>query len=221
MAGDKSAPKGALVVVEGIDGAGKSTQAARLAAALRADGHDVRQSREPTDGPHGRRIREIARAGRAGVSPREELQLFLDDRRAHVAEVVAPALAAGRLVLLDRYYLSTIAYQGALGLDPVEIQRANEAFAPPPDLALILTLPVDVALARIRAGRPDGTDAAFERASYLERVAGIFASMPARLDPARTRVELVDATGSPDAVAARLAGLTRQRLEALGVRRPG
>lgn len=211
--------RGALIVLEGIDGAGKSTQAARLADALRAAGYEVVASREPTAGPHGQRIRELARAGRAGVSPEEELALFLADRREHVAQVIAPALAAGQVVVLDRYYLSTMAYQGALGLDVEAIQRANEAFAPPPDLALILVIPVAEALARIDGNRPGGPDAAFERADYLERVAALFAGMPARFDPARTAVRLVDATGSPDAVAARLVAEATARLTGLGIPR--
>lgn len=209
--------RGALVVLEGIDGAGKSTQAARVAEALRADGYDVVTSREPTDGPFGRRIREIAREGRAALAPEDELTLFLQDRRVHVSTLIEPALAAGRVVVLDRYYLSTMAYQGALGLDPAEIQWLNEAFAPPPDLALILTLPVPEALARIRAGRADGLDPRFEQAEYLERVAAIFEGMPGRFDRARTAVRLVPASGDPDQVSARLVEAARARLAELGV----
>ncbi len=216
---DAPAGRGALIVIEGIDGAGKSTQHARLAARLLAEGYAVTASREPTGGPHGRRIREIARAGRQATSAEEEVRLFLDDRREHVAQVIAPALAAGQVVLLDRYYLSTIAYQGALGIDPGFIQQANESFAPPPDLALILMLPVAEALARIRAGRAGGLDVAFERADYLERVASIFRSMPARLDPRVTETRIVDASGDPDLIALRLAELSLARLADLDVPR--
>ncbi len=213
------AGKGALVVLEGIDGAGKSTQHVRLAARLESEGYRVVASREPTDGPHGRRIREIARSGRAATSAEEEVRLFLDDRREHVEQVIAPALAAGQVVLLDRYYLSTIAYQGALGIDPGFIQQANESFAPPPDLALILMLPVAEALERIRAGRPGGLDVAFEGADYLERVAAIFRRMPERFDPRVTEVRIVDATRDPDTLAVRLAELTLARLADLDVPR--
>jgi dTMP kinase len=206
-------------VLEGIDGAGKSTHAARLAATLKAAGYDVVASREPTGGPYGRRIRELARNGRTGVTAEQELALFLADRREHVEGVIRPALAAGKVVLLDRYYLSTMAYQGALGLDVEEIQAKNEAFAPPPDLALILTLPVRDALTRIAGSRPGGPDAAFEQAGYLERVAAIFASMPARFDPSRTVVRLIPATGSAESVAERLAAEATSRLAALNVPR--
>lgn len=211
--------RGALVVLEGIDGAGKSTQHARLARRLEAEGYRVVASREPTDGPHGRRIREIAQAGRQAMSAEEEVRLFLDDRREHVAQVIAPGLAAGQVVLLDRYYLSTIAYQGALGIDPGFIQQANESFAPPPDLALILMLPVAEALARIRAGRTGGLDVAFERADYLERVAAIFRRMPERFDPRVTEVRIVDASADPDVIAVRLSEITLARLADLDVPR--
>lgn len=214
-----SAGRGALIVLEGIDGAGKSTQHARLARRLEAEGYGVVASREPTDGPHGRRIREIARAGRQAVSAEEEVRLFLDDRREHVERVIAPALSAGQVVLLDRYYLSTIAYQGALGIDTGFIQQANESFAPPPDLALLLMLPVAEALARIRAGRAGGLDVTFERADYLERVAAIFRRMPERFDPRVTEVRIVDASGDVDAIAMRLADLALARLAALGIPR--
>jgi dTMP kinase len=83
------------------------------------------------------------------LSPEDELLYFLNDRRQHVEETIAPALAAGKVVILDRYYFSTMAYQGARGFDPVEIRRMNEEFAPVPDLLLILDLDVDTAHHRI------------------------------------------------------------------------
>jgi len=128
---------GRLVAFEGIDGAGKSTQLARLAAALRAQGRSVVETREPTDGPWGRRIRAMARAGER-VAPAEELRWFVEDRREHVAQVIRPAIAAGAVVLTDRYFLSTVAYQGARGLDPERLLAEAEAEFPLPDLALVL-----------------------------------------------------------------------------------
>ena len=138
---------GLFIVLEGIDGTGKSTQAGRLAGWLRGQGREVVVSREPTDGPWGRRLRESATTGR--LSPAEELDCFLKDRRQHVDEVIRPAVAAGKVVILDRYYFSSMAYQGSRGFDPAEIRRLNEAFAPKPDLLLILDLEVDRALERI------------------------------------------------------------------------
>lgn len=89
-----------------------------------------------------------------------------------MAEVIGPALARGEVVILDRYYFSNIAYQGAVGLDPAAVQAANEAFAPRPDVLLLLDLPVQTGLDRIRS-RGDEANA-FERADALEQVRGLF-----------------------------------------------
>ena len=121
--------RGRLVALEGLDGCGKTTQAARIAEALRARGRDVVQTREPSEGPIGRKIRELARAGER-VPAERELQLFTDDRREHVAQVIEPALAAGRWVITDRYFLSTVAYQGARGLDWREILAQQRSRVP-------------------------------------------------------------------------------------------
>jgi dTMP kinase len=165
-----------LVALEGIDGTGKSTQVKRLTAIFREQGYDVLPLREPTDSPWGRRLREAMQARRHMLSPAQELDLFLRDRRYDVAAHIQPALAAGKLVLMDRYYFSTIAYQGALGLDPAEIRRLNEAFAPVPDLVCILLLPPTDALERIRRSR-GRADEVFEREDYLKRVDEVFRSL--------------------------------------------
>jgi len=137
-----------FIVIEGIDGTGKSTQVRLLGKWFEKSGRDVLMSREPTDGPWGRKLRESS-VGR--LKPDQELEYFLNDRRQHVDELIRPALAAGKIVILDRYYFSTMAYQGARGFDPVEIRRRNEAFAPVPDYLFILDLDVDAALDRIGA----------------------------------------------------------------------
>jgi dTMP kinase len=161
--------RGVLVALEGIDGTGKSTQVERLTAIFRQQGYDVLPLHEPTDSPWGRRLRQAMQGRRRLLSPAQELDLFLQDRRYDVAAHIRPALAAGKLVLLDRYYFSTMAYQGALGLDPEEIRRQNEAFAPVPDLVIVLLLDPAQALARIRRAR-GYTDEVFEREDYLQRV---------------------------------------------------
>jgi dTMP kinase len=164
--------QGVLVAFEGIDGTGKSTQIRLLAESLRDMGHTVQLTREPTDGPVGQRIRELY-ASRAAVSKEEELQLFIDDRRQHVAEIIQPALAAGQIVLTDRYYLSTAAYQGAAGIDPAEIIRRNEQFAPVPDLVILLVVPPALGIKRIQTLRGEALNA-FEQEAELKRVAAIF-----------------------------------------------
>ena len=184
--------RGQLVALEGLDGCGKSTQLARLGEALRAEGVDATLTREPTDGPHGRRIRTMAQSG-AEVRPAQELQWFLDDREEHVRECIAPALAAGRLVLTDRYFLSTVAYQGARGLDWKALLAESEARFPIPDLVLCLELPVEAGLARVRR-RGGIAEPAFERAGYLSRVAEIFRAIDRpylqRIDARRSEAEV-------------------------------
>lgn len=164
---------GKLIVFEGIDGMGKSSQLQLLADALRQRSLPVVTTREPTDGPHGRVIREMLKS-RARYRPEEELAAFIADRRQHVDDFLRPQLAAGNNILCDRYYLSTIAYQGARGLDIEKIITAH-AFAPPPDLALLLDAPSGVGIARIH-GRGD-TPNDFERLDYLEKVRRLFATL--------------------------------------------
>lgn len=187
--------KGIFIVIEGIDGTGKSTQARRLGEWFVSQGREVVLSREPTDGPWGRKLRESAATGR--LSPEEELQYFLNDRRQHVDEKIAPALAAGKVVILDRYYFSTMAYQGARGFDPAEIRRLNEEFAPVPDLLLILDLDVDAAHHRI--GHRGDTANEFEKKESLERCREIFLSLK---DESFARV--IDSDGTLDEVASRI-----------------
>ena len=186
---------GHLIVLEGIDGTGKSTQAKRLAAWFQSRGRDVVLSREPTDGPWGRKLRESAATGR--LSPEDELECFLKDRRQHVAELIQPALAAGKIVILDRYYFSTMAYQGARGFDPDEIRRRNEEFAPQPDLLVILDLHVDTALDRI--GARGDTANEFEKREALQRCREIFLSL--QHEPF---ARIVDSNRSLDEVATHL-----------------
>jgi dTMP kinase len=186
-----SARAGVLIAFEGIDGAGKTTQLRMLAARLQSAAVPVVVTKEPTDGPHGTRLRASATTGR--LPPEEELALFEADRRDHVATVLAPALARGDVVLLDRYYFSTAAYQGARGLDAEDIVRRNETFAPAPDVLVVVDVPVDVGLARIRA-RGDGDGNLFERRDALARCAAIFL----RLD--RPYAVRVDGTPAPEAV---------------------
>jgi len=164
-----SLARGVLVALEGIDGTGKSTQAKRLFSSFSEQGYNVRLLREPTDSPWGRRLREAMGASRRLLAPSQELDLFLQDRRYDVAAHIRPALAAHQLVLMDRYYYSTIAYQGALGIDPDRIRRLNEAFAPVPDIVLVMLLSPAQALERIRGARARATDI-FEQEAYLQQV---------------------------------------------------
>ena len=161
--------RGFFITLEGLDGAGKTTQARLLAEALRRLGLDPLEVKEPTDGPWGRKIRQIAQNGRQGVSPEEELDYFVRDRAEDVSANIGPALLAGRPVVADRYILSNVAYQSALGLDEQVILKANRDF-PWPDLIVILETSVDTGLSRIADGREGGVNATFEARDYLARV---------------------------------------------------
>jgi dTMP kinase len=200
--------RGKLIAFEGLDGCGKSTQLALLADALDARGVDVVRTREPTEGEHGRRIREMARAG-VRVDPREELSWFVADRREHVERVIEPALAAGRTVLSDRYYLSSVAYQGARGLDPDGILAESEAAFPHPTLAILVEIEPERGLERVKARLAGGgiAEPLFEEVAFLREVARVFAGL--RL-PYLVRVPGDD---TPEAVHRRILRLVDDRLE--------
>ncbi len=196
--------RGLYLVLEGTDGSGKSTQLPRLAARLEAAGRRVVRTREPYDCPAGRAIRAMARSGRR-VAPEQELAWFVEQRRAHVREVVRPALARGDVVLSDRSFVSSAAYQGARGLDAAAILAASEGEFPVPDLVLWLDLPVADGLARA-ASRGDPHEPAFEELAFLERVRATMAAL------GRDYVARVDAAGAPEAVESRIADVLAQRL---------
>ena len=191
--------RGILIVFEGLDGCGKSTQLRRAAEALTGRGQDIVVTREPTDGPWGRRIREMARSGEV-VAPETELEWFFEDRREHMREVVAPALAAGQIVLSDRSYISTVAYQGARGLDPAKILVESEAEFARPDLILLFELSAKEGLARVHERGGDG-EPAFENLEFLERVAAIFERL--EVDGLRR----IDASRGEDEIAADVLGV--------------
>jgi dTMP kinase len=192
--------QGKLIALEGLDGVGKTTQARLLARHLSHLGLPVILTREPTDGYFGQKIRRIIRHGREGLTPEAELELFIADRREHVQEVIRPALADGKIVITDRYYFSSMAYQGALGLDPLDIQRRHEDFAPQPDLVIILELPLTELTRRLQQrGAP--VSPGFEKISYLIQVAAIFDRLDAPF------IHRVHGLGSEPEVQARILAL--------------
>jgi len=193
--------RGCFIVLEGPEGAGKSTQLPRLARRLTAAGHDLAMTREPGGTPHGERIRAVLLdpAGEA-LDPVAEALLFAAARAELVRRVIGPALEAGRVVLSDRFTASTLAYQGygrGLALPALEAVNALATGGCTPDAVLLLDLPADLGLARRRgAGGLDRIDR--EALAFHERVAAGYRALAAA-DPARWRV--IDAAAEPDAVA--------------------
>ena len=163
---------GLLLVFEGIDGTGKSTQCRMLAELLSQKGIANIALAEPTRGEWGMKIRRLLTEGRNGVSPEEELAWFINDRKQDVELNINPALKQGKVVLMDRYYFSTAAYQGALGFDPEKIRKDNEKFAPQPDRVLIFHNSPEKSLERIESSREGKSS--FEKRDYLIEVQNIF-----------------------------------------------
>jgi dTMP kinase len=190
-----------FITFEGIEGSGKSTQAARLAAAL---GPDVVLTREPGGTPLGRQIRELLLHQRGSpVAPATELLLYFADRAQHVAEVIRPALRSGRTVISDRYVDSSLAYQGygrgiALPLIRAMAEAATGGLAP--DHTLFLDVPVEVGLRRVRErGLHDRLES--ELREFHQRVRDGYLAL-AEQEPQRwTRV---DGAGGADEVARRV-----------------
>ena len=181
---------GVLVNLEGIDGCGKSTQSKLLLEKLEEEGEKVIILKEPTKRPHGQKLWDVLH-GKRKASNEEILELFVLDRKQHVEEKIQPALDDGTVVLMDRYYYSSMAYQVAGGIDVEEI-REMHVFAPRPDVVLIFDLPVSVALERVK-GHSFADE--FEKDEHLEKVREAYLDL--ENDPL---VRIVDATGTPEEI---------------------
>jgi dTMP kinase len=207
-------PRGKFITLEGGEGAGKSTQIARLADALRKAGLTVRTTREPGGSPAAETIRKLLVEGEPGRwQPMTEALLHFAARKEHLETVVMPALAAGEWVISDRFADSTLAYQGyghRLGRAPIAAlyQVAVGDFAP--DLTLILDLPVEAGLART-GGRGHAEDR-YERMdrAFHERVRTGFLEI-ARAEPGRC--DVINATGNLERVTALVLEAVATRLK--------
>ncbi|TLD71104.1 dTMP kinase [Phragmitibacter flavus] len=167
-------PGGLLVAVEGIDGAGKTTVAATLAQWCGERGLLCALSKEPTSLSWGMKLRESAASGRLTLD--EELDLFHKDREEHAETSIQPALDEDAIMILDRYYWSTAAYQGARGASIAEVLKFNEGSFPVPDLVLLLDLPVEVGQNRIRVRGDQPNE--FEEVEAQQRCREIFLQLP-------------------------------------------
>jgi dTMP kinase len=182
---------GKLIVFEGIDGAGKTTVHKALRERMRSR-DDIVFSQEPTDGEYGRKVREALRAG--NVSVEELLFLLIQDRIEHVKSIVVPSLKEGKIVILDRYYLSTVAYQMSERFSMRELLFLNGLFSPAPDLVVYFEISVEEALRRVKER---GQVSVFEEESKMREVVGNYERVLAYFDVVRVNAllsieELVD-----------------------------
>jgi dTMP kinase len=206
MTTSSSATKGRFIVLEGIDGAGTTTQTERLINALRDRGLRATSTREPTNGPIGTMIRQVL-TGRIVVAddrgPRAPdwttmALLFAADRMDHLDAEILPAIRSGQIVVSDRFDHSSVAYQSASAQDPTAvawIQQLN-ARARRPDLTIVLDVPEDVAAER-RARRGHRAEL-YEQSAFQQRLAAFYRELEQHF-PGETIVH-IDGTMSPDAV---------------------
>lgn len=204
--------KGFFITFEGVEGCGKSTQVRRLQQRLEAGGREVVVTREPGGTTVSEAIRGILLdCAHDGMQPMTELLLYAAARAQHVAELIAPALEAGKVVLCDRFADSTTAYQGAgrgVAPDAVELVHRLATGGIWPDLTVVLDVPAEVGLERANScGRPDRMEQ--ECIEFHRRVRQGFLDL-ARRESERVRV--IDGTGSEDEVAEKVAALVEERL---------
>ena len=206
--------RGRFISLEGGEGVGKSTQARRLADALRARGLAVVESREPGGSPGAEAVRSLLLQGEEDRwTPEAEALLFAAARSDHVAKRIRPALGEGNWVLCDRFLDSSLAYQGGAGGLGIDRVRALHDFGSGgfrPDRTLLLDLPGEAAAERAATRDRGWADRIGARGPrYFAEVAAAFRRL-AGAEPERFR--MIDASGSPDEVTARLLGALEDML---------
>jgi len=196
------AKKGVFIVFEGIDGSGKSTHIKALAEELRSQGYGVLQTSEPSKDRIGNFIRRYAERNDSRLTPETEALLFAADRFEHVKTVIEPALRRGRIVISDRYLYSSLAYQGAGGLEVDWIREMNR-FAPKPDLGILLDILPEFSLQRVNRRKT-----VFEDSDYLRKVRNIYLQLVEEGELVR-----IDADKPRKAVQAEIFSLVQELLE--------
>jgi len=206
----KSTGKGLFIVLEGIDGAGTTTQCQQLADWLRGRGELAHLTREPSDGPIGTMLRQVLSkrlqaktmsGDNVSMDPATVALLFAADRLDHLQNEVVPYTEAGYHVVCDRYVLSSLAYQ-SVGVDMKFVRQINDK-ALAPDLTVFLQVSPEVAMQRIDANRP-GRDV-FETLGFQRKVAAAYDEVVKAYRGGR--VETLDGEMRPDTVFARLRGI--------------
>ncbi len=188
----KKISKPLFIVFEGIDGSGKTTQSEMLYRDFLDNEIECRWMMEPTEGQWGRKIREILR-GEEMPGAEEMLRLFILDREDDVDKNIIPSINRNIHVILDRYYYSNAAYQGAMGLSPEEIIRENRKMNfPEPDRVYFIDVTPEIALERLAARNSEGGRELFERSAFLKKVRDIYHQL------AGENFLIVDGSGSID-----------------------
>ena len=206
---------GRLIVLEGIDGAGTTTQAQRLHDALKAEGRDVHLTREPSDGPIGRLLREVLAGKHRPVDAPTMALLFAADRADHLAREVEPALKRGAVVISDRWYHSSLAYQGSEE-DREWILTLN-AKARRPDLTIVLEVPPEVAAERRAAEQRN--EELYDAIETQRKVAQTYRMVVNRLQD-REWIVVLDGSLSLDEVAAEVHRLALETCAGAGEKAP-
>ncbi len=172
----ETSSSGVFICFEGIDGSGKTTHSRLIVGYLSALGFDAVYTTEPTRySLPGRKLRESFFAPER-LPVEDEFHLFLEDRKIHLKDEVIPQLEDGKIVITDRYYFSSVAYQGSRGLDWQYILEENLKVSLVPNLVLLLDLNVDEAISRIATEREEGVNT-FEKKESLQRVREIYLNL--------------------------------------------
>jgi len=200
------ARRGTFICIEGIDACGKTTQARRLVTNLRRRGFDAVYTTEPSAGKVGGLIRRYVLDRRKRVPIAVEALLFAADRVEHVQTEIKPALNKGKVVVCDRYIYSTLAYQGAVGLDLNWIELINR-FALPPDLALFIDVPPEIVVKRLKRKR-----SVMETLPNQQRVREVYMQMVRE-----GRLNRVDGAKSKETVSEQILTLVLSFLEKRGL----
>lgn len=223
--------RGKFITFEGLDGTGKSTQMRKLAAVLREAGHKVIETREPGGTPTAEKIRKVLLdSGTSGLAPPAEMALMFASRAQHIAEVIEPALAAGNIVLCDRFTDSTEAYQGSgrrLGSEPVRELHRVLCGDLQPDLTILMDSNPQASVNRARrrnrrtskssSRSHDENRFEQETRSFFARVREGYLAI-AKREP--ERVAIVDARGTPDQTHQKILEVLSGRLGLAPAKRP-
>lgn len=180
-----------FIVIDGMDGSGKGEQIKKLSEYLISKGYNVLKTFEPTNGKYGKKIREMLKEHKDPMSDADEmLDLYCKDREDHLKNLIEPFLKEGdnKVVISDRYYHSTIAFQSAQGVPIQKIIEMNKDFRKP-DLMLILDLEPDVSLQRI--GKRGNGKEKFEQKQFMIKLRMNFLSLPKTLDE---NIKVIDAS---------------------------